>query len=85
MFPGRGARLKAITEHVAVHVDAGAADLVAGCLGKRHEPEVGVDFVVDDDPSVAESYGGYRIEPFEGDPWDEELLKVPEAVEASGD
>jgi hypothetical protein len=29
-------------------------------------------------------HGGYRVEPFEGDPWDEELLKVPEAVDASG-
>ena len=63
----------------------GVADLVVGCFGKRHEPEVVVDFVVDDDASVVESYGGYRVEPFEGDPWDEEFLKVPEAVEASGE
>jgi hypothetical protein len=28
-----------------------------------------------------DSYGGYRVEPFGGDPWDEELLGVPEAVE----
>ena len=42
-------------------------------------------FVVDDDASVVESYGGYRVEPFGGDPWDEELLGLPEAVEASGD
>lgn len=34
---------------------------------------------------VFDSYGGYRVEPFEGDLWDEELLKVPEAVEASED
>jgi hypothetical protein len=45
--------------------------------------DVAVDFVVDDDASVVESYGGYRVEPFEGDPWDEELLRVPEAVEVS--
>jgi hypothetical protein len=63
----------------------GVADLVAGYFGKRREPDVGVDFVVDDDASVVESYSGYRVEPFEGDLWDEELLKVPEAVEASGD
>jgi hypothetical protein len=44
-----------------------------------------VDFVVDDDASVVESYGGYLIEPFEGDPWDEELLRVVEAVDALGD
>ena len=43
-----------------------------------------VYFVVDDDASVVESYGGYRVEPFEGDPPDEKLLGVPEAVEASG-
>ena len=62
----------------------GVADLVAGCFGKRHEPDVRVDFAVDDDVSVVESYGGYRVEPFEGDPWDEELLRVPGAVEALG-
>jgi hypothetical protein len=39
---------------------------------------------VDDDPSVVESYGGYHIEPFEGDPQDEELRGVPGAVEALG-
>ena len=49
------------------------------------EPDVGVDFVVDDDASVVESYGGLRVEPFEGDPWDEELLRVPEPVKASGE
>ena len=42
-------------------------------------------FAVDDDAPVVESYGGLRVEPFEGDPWDEELLRVPEAVEASRD
>jgi hypothetical protein len=31
-----------------------------------------------------DSYGGYRVQPFEGDQWDEELLRVPQAVEASG-
>jgi hypothetical protein len=51
---------------------------------KRHEPDVAVDFVVDDNASVVDSYGGYRVQPFEGDPWDEELLRVPEAVEAWG-
>ena len=42
-------------------------------------------FVVDDDASVVDAYGGYRVEPFEGDPRDEELLRVPEAVDASWD
>ena len=40
---------------------------------------------MDDDASVVESYGGLRVEPFEGDPWDEELLRVPEPVKASGE
>jgi phosphoglycolate phosphatase-like HAD superfamily hydrolase len=62
----------------------GVADLVEGCFGKRHEPEVAVDFAVDDNASVVESHGGYRVEPFGGDPLDEELLRVAEAVEASG-
>jgi hypothetical protein len=60
------------------------ADLVKGCFGKRHEPEVAVDFAVDDDASVVESYGSLRVAPFEGDPWDDELLRVTEAVEALG-
>ena len=63
----------------------GVTDLVEGCFGKRHEPDVGVDFVVDDDASVVESYGGYRVQLFEGDPWDEELLGVLEAVDGLGD
>ncbi len=63
----------------------GVADLISGCFGKRHSPEVAGDFAVDDDASVVASYGGYRVEPFGGDLWDEELLRVAEAVEASGD
>jgi hypothetical protein len=61
----------------------GVADLVAGCFGKRPEPDVGVDFVVDDDGLVVPSYGGLRVEPFGADPRDEELLRVPEVVDAS--
>jgi hypothetical protein len=61
------------------------ADIIDGCFGKRQEPEVEVDFAVDDDASVVESYGGCRVEPFEGDPGDEELLRVADAVEVSGD
>ncbi len=63
----------------------GTRELVVGCFGKRHEPEVGVIFVVDDNSSVVESYGGSRVGPFEGDLWDEEPLGVPEDVEASGE
>ena len=62
----------------------GVADLIESCFGKRREPEVGVDFAVDDDASVVESYGGYRVEPFGGDPGDEELLRAAEAVDTSG-
>ena len=59
------------------------ADLVSGCFGKRREPGVPVDFVVDDDRSMVEAHGGYRITPFDGDPKDEELMRVTEAVEVS--
>lgn len=62
----------------------GVADLVAGCFDKRQEPDVPVDFAVDDDADIVESYGGYRVGAFRGDPWDEELLRAAEAVEASG-
>jgi hypothetical protein len=63
----------------------GVADLVSGCFGKRREPGVPVDFVVDDDRSMVEAHGGYRIMPFDGDPKDEELMRVTQAVEASKD
>ena len=58
----------------------GVADLVSGCLGKRQEPDVSVDFAVDDDASMVEAHGGHRIKPFRGDPHDEELLRAAEAV-----
>ena len=61
----------------------GVADLVTGCYSKRGEPDVPVDFVVDDDRSMVERHGGYRIAPFDGDPKDEELMRVTQAVEAS--
>ncbi len=60
----------------------GVADLVDGCFSKHREPNVPVDFAVDDDPSLVEAHGGYLIEPFEGDTCDEELSRVPQAVEA---
>jgi len=58
----------------------GVADLVGGCFAKHREPGVTVDFAVDDDPSIVEAYGGYLVEPFAGDPRDEGLLRVAEAV-----
>jgi hypothetical protein len=58
----------------------GVADLVSGCLDKRQEPGVPVDFVVDDDANVVEAHGGYRIKPFDGDLGDEELLRAAEAL-----
>jgi hypothetical protein len=58
----------------------GVADLVSGCFDKRQEPDVPVDFAVDDDASVVEAHGGHRIKPFDGDARDEELLRVAESV-----
>jgi hydroxymethylpyrimidine pyrophosphatase-like HAD family hydrolase len=58
----------------------GVADLIGGCFGKRQEPDVEVEFAVDDDAGVVEAYGGYRVEPFAGDPKDEELLRAAVAV-----
>jgi hypothetical protein len=56
------------------------ADLVSGYFGKREEPDVPVDFAVDDDASVVEAHGGYRVAPFDEDPGDEELLRAAEAI-----
>lgn len=56
-------------------------DLVCGYFDKRQEPDVPVDFAVDDDASVVEAHGGYRIEAFDGDPGDEELLSAAEALD----
>jgi len=58
----------------------GVTDLVEDCLDKRGEPDVPIDFAVDDDASMVEAHGGYRIKHFYGDPWDEELLGAAEAV-----
>ena len=58
----------------------GVTDLVEDYLDKRSEPDVPVDFAVDDDASVVEAHGGYRVAPFGGDPGDEELLRAAEAV-----
>ena len=58
----------------------GVTDLVSGCFGKRQEPGVPVDFAVDDDTSVVEAHGGYRIKPFDGDPGDEELMRAAKAI-----
>ena len=58
-------------------------DLVFGYYGKHDHVPVTVDFVVDDQPGMAERYGGYTISAFRGDPEDRELLSVPGAVEAT--
>ena len=60
----------------------GVEDLVSGCFGKGGPPPVSVDFVVDDQPGMAEHYGGYTVSAFAGDSGDRELLSVPEAVES---
>ena len=59
------------------------ADLVSGCLDKRQEPGVPVDFAVDDDASVVQSHGGHRVAPFEGDLRNKELLRVAKALVAA--
>lgn len=58
----------------------GIEDLVFGCFGKSVPPPVSVDFVVDDDPGMADRYGGYTVSAFAGNPEDRELLGVPGAV-----
>ena len=58
-------------------------DLVFGCFGKSVPPPVSVDFVVDDDPGMANRYRGYTVAAFAGDPEDRELMGVPGAVGAS--
>ena len=57
-------------------------DLVFGCFGKSAPPPASVDFVVDDDPGVADRYGGYTVSAFAGDPEDRVLLSIPGAVES---
>jgi len=61
----------------------GVGDLVLGCWSKYAPPPFRMDYVVDDHPDFAECHGGYAIAPFEGDPEDRELWKVPEAIEAA--
>jgi hypothetical protein len=57
--------------------------VVRGCFGKRSVPEdITVDFVVDDQPSWVEEHGGFLVKAYNGDPWDQELLGVVEAVKA---
>ena len=58
-------------------------DLILGCFGKSVPPPVSVDFVVNDDPGMADRYGGYTVSAFAGDTGDRELVGVPEAVEAA--
>jgi hypothetical protein len=61
----------------------GVDDVVRGCFGKRSVPEdITVDFVVDDQPSWVEEHSGFLVKAYVGDPCDQELLGVVEAVEA---
>jgi hypothetical protein len=55
----------------------GVEDLVFGCYSKFAPPPVTVDYAVDDHPDVVDRYGGYAIAPFDGNPEDRELWKVP--------
>jgi hypothetical protein len=60
----------------------GCATHCLGLLRKVRSPSVGADFVVDDDPGMANRFGGYTVSEFVGDPEDRELLSLPGAVEA---
>ena len=55
-------------------------DITYGYFGKRDRIPFTIDFVVDDQASIVEEYGGYHIPPFDGDPNDEELRKVVEKL-----
>jgi phosphoglycolate phosphatase-like HAD superfamily hydrolase len=58
----------------------GVADLVSGYYGKSNDPEVEVDYAVDDSPMWPETFGGYQVSQFAGDPQDRELWAVLEDV-----
>ena len=61
----------------------GVEDVVKGCFRKPHPPEgISVDYVVDDHERYVEDHGGYLIRPYDGDPGDQELRGVVEAVGA---
>jgi hypothetical protein len=61
----------------------GVEDVVSGCFGKSWVPEgITVDYAVDDNPSWVEDDGGFLVGAYDGNPWDQELLWVVEAVEA---
>jgi hypothetical protein len=58
----------------------GVQGLILGCHSKFAPPPVNVDYAVDDSPDIVESYGGYTVTPFDGDPEDRELWRVVEAL-----
>jgi hypothetical protein len=58
----------------------GVEDLIFGCYSKSLPPPVDVDYAVDDNPDLVQYYGGFVVVPFDGDPSDRELLKVPKMV-----
>ena len=55
-------------------------DVAYGYFSKSGSLPVTVDFIVDDQPHLVEEYGGHKIAPFDGNPEDEELWRVVEAV-----
>lgn len=64
---------------------ADVLDLILGCYGKSGPVPVSVDFVVDDQPGFAARYGnGYTVPSFDGDPEDDELWNVFEALTRTG-
>jgi hypothetical protein len=59
----------------------GVEGVVKGCFGKSWVPEgISVDYAVDDQPSWVEEHGGYLVGAYDGDPWDQELHGVVDAV-----
>ena len=86
-------KIEALGHHVYLWSSAGEAyaarvaflldvyDVAYGYFGKTGHIPVTVDFVVDDQPGLVRQYGGYEINPFSGDPDDEELWRVVEEIE----
>lgn len=74
-------------EGYAVHAAwvLGVEDVVKRCCLKPYPPEgIIVNYVIDDDEGMVGEYGGHVVSPYEGGPWDRELLGVVEALNQEG-
>ena len=58
----------------------GVEDLISGCYSKSGPLPVDVDFAVDDQPFFVDLHGGYTIASFNGDPEDNALREVAQAL-----